>query len=232
MRAGGLLPKQFCMLGGRPVITYSIDRFRKFDPQCHIIVVLHKDYFDWWQKEFREDTNGIYESVYLVEGGDTRIESVKNGIWKARELRDKDLENKDRQDRRECDIVFIHDGARPFLTIDMLKNGVSNVGRNIGAIPVIPLTDSIRTKREGGKTQTVDRSQYVAVQTPQIFLLEDIGRAYSSIVDSDGLTDDASVAEKNNIEIVTYPGSQTNIKITYPMDFVVAETLLHKEKFL
>lgn len=219
LRAGGLLPKQFQPLKGSPVVIWSIRTFHRFDPGCRIVVVVHRDYMDFWYREIQPvcDREGI--RVEIAEGGNSRIHSVRNGLLKIREMIGKHTDSPSANP-----IVLIHDGARPFLTTRMIDEGVKYVAEGIGAIPVLPVTDSLRIKR-GEETDTVDRSLYLAVQTPQIFRYEDIYRAYLNAGDEVGLTDDASVAEQSGIKIATYSGAPINIKITNPVDFAIGEAL-------
>lgn len=201
-RAGGPLPKQFQKIGERSMLWRSVEAFFAFDPMCKIILVVHPAFLKKWDTLFGEEerSSGI-SGIIKVEGGASRIESVRNALRFVRE------EGK----------VFIHDAARPFVTAELIKRGNATVGKGIGAVPVIPLTDSLRHITPEG-SEAVPRSEYVAVQTPQIFYSEDILNAYNSLTNSEGLTDDASVAERNGVKIELYKGDPANIKITTKID--------------
>ena len=141
------------------------------------------------------------EGVMKVPGGESRIESVKNA------LRTIDEEG----------TVFIHDAARPFVSPELIGRGASAIASGCGAVPVVPLADSIRHLTADG-SESVPRSEYVAVQTPQVFRSEDIKAAYFNLENEEGLTDDASVAELYGIQINLFDGEPSNIKITTPAD--------------
>lgn len=216
MRAGGSLPKQFCQIGGYPVLWWSLKAFHEFDEEMQKIIVLHPKFSEIWNEIFEKLPENKKISHNVVFGGETRFDSVYNGL----KFISSQNENSDDS------IVFIHDGARPLVTKKMLSDGISVTGRGRGVIPVSQLTDSIRRK-EGETTISVPRKEYLSVQTPQIFMLHDISRAYQEgKKESKTFTDDASVAEKSNLEIAIYPGDPINIKITHPYDFVIAEALL------
>lgn len=224
-RAGGLLPKQFQRLVDAPVVWHSIRRFHDFDPDIQIVVPLHKNFFEFWNSRLlplarKEGVNNIE----VIEGGESRIQSVKNGLKRISE----ELEMNSRVSSGKVK-VFIHDGARPLLDNEMIDTGSKTVRMGVGCVPVVPLSDSIRKKTDLG-TVTADRSMFMCVQTPQVFMLGDIISAYSKIESEDGLTDDASVAEKSGIKIATFKGHPDNIKITNPIDFAVAETLMRLRK--
>lgn len=210
-RAGGPLPKQFQMVRGKRMLWWSVDAFRKFDPDIRIVLVVHPDFLDRWseilESEEREE-RGVGPDFMKVKGGESRIESVKNAL---RELAGEEIDGEEAT-------VFIHDAARPFVTPDLIQRGSAEVKEGRGAVPVVTLSDSIRMITPGG-TKAVDRSHYVAVQTPQVFRLSDIRKAYDALVDTAGMTDDASVAENFGLEIVTYKGDTNNFKITNPEDF-------------
>lgn len=202
-RAGGPLPKQFQMVAGRRMLWWSVLAFREFDPEVKIVLAIHPDYIQRFGELFpEEDTSDLI----LTEGGATRIESVENALKAISSL------------ALAEDKVFIHDAARPAVTSDLIYRGSETVGSGVGAVPVVPLSDSIRQLIPEG-SKAVDRAGYVAVQTPQIFLFEDIRKAYSGITDTKSLTDDASVAERAGIKISTFPGDTANLKVTNPEDF-------------
>ena len=191
------------------MFRHSMDAFLSFDPECIVIVVVHPDYLD--NPEILSTTE-TENGIYFTAGGESRIESVKNGLDKANSLSDElSLDKKLAK-------VFIHDGARPNVTAELIERGAGKVEKGRGAIPVVPVVDSIRELTDEGSV-AVDRSRYVAVQTPQVFMLEDISDAYSGIKEESTLTDDASVAERAGIKINLYTGDSNNFKVTNPSDF-------------
>lgn len=202
-RAGGTLPKQFQYVRGKRLIWWSVEAFKAFDPECRIIMAVHQNFLDNWDSILGPEERELGFEVVKVSGGVSRFYSVKNALSI---IDDPDA------------VVFIHDGARPLLSPDLISRGAAVVSSGVGAIPVVPLVDSIRELTQSGSV-SVDRSCFVAVQTPQIFMCGDIRKAYE-LADSDvGFTDDASVGEKFGVEIVTFPGDSKNIKVTNPEDF-------------
>ncbi len=229
LRAGGELPKQFQKIAGLTVIGMTIAAFSDFDKGMQIVVVTHPDYMELMRNIIQA---GNYPNpIVLVEGGKTRADSVYNGLKAIRY-----------ESNEDC-IVAIHDAARPFVAPDLLDRGFVAVDNGIGAIPAIAPVNSLRkllSKTEHGNdasapderdSESVIRSEYVEVQTPQIFLLNDIIRAYElaengSEGDLSGYTDDASVAEAAGMKVRLYEGSPMNIKITHPIDFKIGEAIM------
>lgn len=210
-RFGSAMPKQFCMLAGKPVLAHSIERFRASLPDAEIIVVLSADMVDFW-KELCE-TCGV-SSPRIVVGGSSRWESVKNGVETLKEA-------------TGSEIVLVHDGARPLVDEATIKRAARAAVNTDGAIPAVAVTDSLRLMDEDGcHSKAVDRTAYRAVQTPQAFALWRLREAYK-LPYSESFTDDASVMAEAGFEnLVLVEGSASNIKITNPLDLAVAEALL------
>lgn len=204
-RAGGPLPKQFQEVGGKRMLWWSIEAFKAFDPDCRIVLAVHPDFIDSWDELFGEEERAAGIELIKVRGGNSRIESVRNAL---------------RAVTRPDAKVFIHDAARPFVSTDLIRRGLDAVAKGIGAVPAVPVTDSMRRLTPGG-SEGVVRSDYVAVQTPQVFICSDIKKAYEALEDEAGLTDDASVAERHGIRIVLFEGDPANRKVTNPSDFRV-----------
>ena len=202
-RAGGTLPKQFQSVRGKRLIWWSVEAFKAFDPCCRIVLAVHNDFLKVWEYELGQEERSLGVEILKVPGGSSRFYSVKNALSV---IEDPEA------------TVFIHDGARPLVSPELIRRGASAVGAGKGAIPVIPIVDSIRELTSDGSV-AVDRSRYVAVQTPQVFICKDIKKAYDAASSDIGVTDDASVAERFGIEILTFPGDSVNIKVTNPEDF-------------
>lgn len=202
-RAGDSLPKQFQIVKGKRLFWWSVQAFREFDEDCRIILVVHKEYLKDWDMLFGKEEREFGYPVTKVEGGSSRFYSVSNALSIIDD---------------PSAVVFIHDGARPLVTPDLIRRGADIVSKGRGAVPVVPLVDSIRKLTPEGSV-SVSRSDYVAVQTPQIFYVEDIKGAYEAAEDDNGFTDDASVAEFFGLGIEVFPGDTDNIKITNPEDF-------------
>ena len=150
-RFGSELPKQFCLLDGEPVLIHAIRRFHRALPHARIIVVVASDRKDYWtQMSLAENVGYTMTAI----GGATRWESVRNAL----ETIDPDTET-----------ILVHDGARPLVEADVIFRLLDTIGRGAdGALPVMPMIDSLRMQTESGST-AVDRSRFQAVQTPQAF---------------------------------------------------------------
>lgn len=212
-RLGGGLPKQFRKLGGRPVLWWSLRAFHSEDPSTKLRVVLHPGYFEEWEKLFHtlpEDERYDHE---VVAGGKSRTESVKNGIDSIKASEDV--------------LIAVHDAARPLVSPDMITRGWEAAIAG-GAVPAIPVTDSLRHLERDG-SRAVDRSEYVAVQTPQVFKANLLKRAYA-INDKAVFSDDASAFEAAGLTPVLFAGSPLNMKVTNPGDMEIAELLLRREE--
>lgn len=208
-RFGAPLPKQFCDLNGRPLLMTTIERLRFAMSQAEILLVLSSECVEMWREMCAACH---FLSPAIVEGGATRWHSVSNAL---KALPD------------GTDIVTVHDGARPIVT----KSVVAAVVRAVelgahGAIPVVPVTDSLRMLDEDGSSHSVNRAAMRAVQTPQGFRADELVKAYSSGYRPE-FTDDASVMEYAGfapLELVE--GNAANIKVTHPFDLATAAMLL------
>ena len=196
-------PKQFLLIDKKPVLMYTIERFCQLD---NIYVVIPKCHFDHWHNLCESNNFNIKHT--LVEGGENRFGSVKNGLKKI----------------TNTDIVLIHDGVRPCVSKQLINNLINNVEGGLGVIPTLPLTESIRLV-ENNKSQNVLRKNYMSVQTPQCFKYAEINKAYSQDY-CDSYTDDASVFEAFGNKIITIDGENQNIKITFPADLKIASDFL------
>lgn len=211
-RFGGNIPKQFCVLGDKPVLMHSIERFAGYLPGAEITVVLSADRVDYWRELCRQYSFDVPHQIAI--GGATRWESVKNA-----------LENVNRQ----ASVIMIHDGARPLVerdTIARLSEALEDGAP--GALPVIPMVDSLRHIAADGHSEAVDRSRFVRVQTPQAFeaakLLEAYRLPYSPV-----MTDDASVFEMADFgPIKLVAGSEATLKITRNEDLAIAGIYLSR----
>lgn len=207
LRAGGDLPKQFQLIAGNPVLMMTIDAFYEYDSSLDIIVVLPEGYDSYW-KEMCEYHEFDIEHKLAV-GGETRFHSVRNGL----QLVDDD-----------CDIVGVHDAARPFVPIGVIEKCFDEAySFQCGIIPVIEETNSVRVM-VGYESEPFDRTKIRIVQTPQVFPTNMLKNAYAAPY-SELFTDDASVASADGVQIKLVEGDQVNIKITTPFDFKLAEFL-------
>ena len=214
-RMGGKTAKQFIELEGKPVLLRTIEMFRGLSPDINIILTLPQEYKEYWRNYCFE--YGLWFRHTIVSGGITRFHSVKNALEHV----------------PEGAVVAVHDGVRPFVPHEML---VSLLGYNFakegvaGVIPVMPSIESmrIRTYGEDGMpngSRTVNRDEYMFVQTPQVFDSTILKDCYKKPY-SPTFTDDASVVESNGYKVATSPGSRFNIKLTTPEDLVMARIFL------
>ena len=209
-RMQGEVPKQFMMLSGKPVIWHSVEAFRRYDPSIQIILVIHPDYMEIWNTlsfEFK-----ITIPVLLAKGGKSRFESVSYGLK---------LINED-------GLVAIHDAARPVIQASFISELFSAAETYGSAIPAVPINDTIRVI-EGDASRQVDRTFLRAIQTPQVFRVSEIKRAYKQPYQQ-SFTDDASVMEAAGFNVNLAAGLPENIKITHKQDIELAEVLLKSIK--
>ena len=205
---GSDIPKQFLPIGGKPVLMRTLERFREYSPTLQIILVLPKAQQDYWHK-LCKDYNFEVEYV-LADGGETRFHSVQNGLTKIPD----DAEG----------VVGVHDGVRPFPSIDVIRNCYETARTAKAVIPVIPIVETVR-HLQGNTSETVPRNDYRLVQTPQTFDIQ-LLKAANKQPYNDGFTDDASVVEAFGFNITLVDGNRENIKITTPYDMKIAEVLI------
>ena len=206
LRMGGDLPKQFLPVDGKPVLIRTIERFRQYSDAIGIILVLPHAQQEYWRQLCKEYHFNVEHTV--VDGGDTRFQSCKKGIAAVPD--------------DATGVVGIHDGVRPFVTVDVIARTYEAAHEHGAAMPVMPVTDTLRyvAGEDGG--HNVLRSDYRTVQTPQTFDIQLIKRAYD-VPYSEAFTDDASVAEAAGHKVVMVEGCRENIKLTTPYDLLLAD---------
>ena len=217
LRMGSDIPKQFLPIGGKPVLMRTIERFREYSEDLQIILVLPEAQQDYW-RQLCEDYH--FDVTYqLANGGQTRFHSVQNGLA----LIPDDAEG----------VVGVHDGVRPFPSIEVIHNCYETARTQKAVIPVIPVVETVR-KLDLTKCQTlcevesitVPRGEYRLVQTPQTFDIQ-LLKAANRQPYNEGFTDDASVVESYGHQITLVEGNRENIKITTPYDLKIAECIMH-----
>lgn len=208
---GSDIPKQFLPVGGKPVLMRTLERFREYDKDLKIILVLPEAQQDYWQGLCKE--YGFQVEYQLANGGQTRFHSVQNGLALI-------------PDNAEG-VVGVHDGVRPFPSIDVIRNCYATARDKKAVIPVIPVVETVRhlLVHSKDKSITVPRDEYRLVQTPQTFDIQ-LLKAANRQPYNDGFTDDASVVESYGHEITLVEGNRENIKITTPYDMKIAEVLI------
>ncbi|MDE6491428.1 MAG: 2-C-methyl-D-erythritol 4-phosphate cytidylyltransferase, partial [Muribaculaceae bacterium] len=210
-RFGGTLPKQFHCLDGMPVLMRSINRIDSALPGSHTVVVLGSGFLQLWHDLCRQYG---FSSPVTVIGGATRWESVKNAIDATADI--------------PARIITVHDGARPLVTHQTISRVIAGCDGRSGAIPVIPVTDSLRLVNDN-RSEAVDRSAYRAVQTPQAFQAAKLRMAYRQPY-SETFTDDASVMTAAGYhDMALVDGDPANIKITNPDDIDIAGIYLRRQ---
>lgn len=208
LRMGSDIPKQFLPIGGKPVLMRTLERFREYSKDIQIILVLPESQQEYWHQLCHEYHFGV--EYTLANGGQTRFHSVQNGLAKVPD---------DAQG-----VVGVHDGVRPFPSIEVIKNCYETARTAKAAIPVIPVVETVR-QLDGDSSLTVPRDQYRLVQTPQTFDIQ-LLKAANKQPYNDGFTDDASVVEAFGHKITLVEGNRENIKITTPYDLKIAEVLI------
>ena len=217
LRMGSDIPKQFLLIGGKPVLMRTLERFREYSEDLQIILVLPEAQQDYWQELCNKyDFQVAYQ---LANGGQTRFHSVQNGLA----LIPDDAEG----------VVGVHDGVRPFPSIEVIRNCYETARTAKAVIPVIPVVETVRHLTKGQtpcevESVTVPRDEYRLVQTPQTFDIQ-LLKAANRQPYNDGFTDDASVVESYGHQITLVEGNRENIKITTPYDIVVAEAIINSQ---
>ncbi len=208
LRMGSDIPKQFLPIGGKPVLMRTLERFREYSPTLQIILVLPKAQQEYW-KELCQKHN-FTVAYQLADGGETRFHSVQHGLALI-------------PDNAEG-VVGVHDGVRPFPSIEVIRNCYETAREKKAVIPVIPVVETVRHLK-GETSETVQRNDYRLVQTPQCFDIQ-LLKAANRQPYNDGFTDDASVVESYGHDITLVEGNRENIKITTPYDLKIAEVLI------
>lgn len=208
--------KQFLMLQGKPLLYYSLACFQKSDEIQEIVVVTGKESIDYCRSEIIEKY-GFTKVKSIAEGGKERYDSVYAGLEAC---------------SADTDYVFIHDGARPFVTEDIIKRTKEVAVTYQACIAGMPSKDTVKIIDENNMVSaTPERSRVWSVQTPQVFLYSLIKEAHDTArsVSMRGITDDAMVVEQyKNTPVHIVEGAYENIKITTPEDILVAEKILEK----
>lgn len=205
-RMGGNLPKQFLLIGGKPVLMHTLEAFYNYSPSIKLILVLPHDQQAYWAQMCGE--NHFFIPHTVVDGGETRFHSVKNGLA----LID------------EPGLVAVHDGVRPFVAAQVIDRCFRLADEKHAVIPVVDVVDSLR-EMDGEGSKAVLRSRFKAVQTPQVFDADLLKKAYEQSYDA-AFTDDASVVEALGFPICLTQGNRENIKITTPFDLKMAQVLM------
>lgn len=208
LRMGSSIPKQFLPVNGLPVLMRTIKRFREYDNNLKIILVLPEEQHEYWNELCK---NYHFTDAYaVVSGGETRFHSVSNGLAVIPD--------------DAVGVVGVHDGVRPFPSVEVIGRCFETARTAKAVIPVVPVVETLRHIVDAEATETVSRDNYRLVQTPQTFDIQLLKEAYARPY-QDSFTDDASVVESFGHKITLVEGNRENIKITTPFDLRVARIL-------
>jgi 2-C-methyl-D-erythritol 4-phosphate cytidylyltransferase len=197
--------KLFVPLGGKPLLAWSVDTCQKCSLIQQIVLVLNGKDLARGQK-LKEERD--WSKVTLCPGGARRQDSVREGLRRT----------------RNCDLVMIHDGARPFLTLSLIEDGLKIVGETGAAVAAVPVKDTIKLVADERLVgETLQRDKLWAAQTPQVFSFDVIMRAYETLPAE--VTDDATAVERFGHKVQLYMGDYKNIKVTTTEDLALARII-------
>lgn len=207
-RMGSVVPKQFLSIQGKPILLHTIDQFVAAFSDIQLVVVLPEGYIQEGKDLLIK--NGFTKNIVFVAGGDTRFQSVKNGLAQV----------------NESAIVFVHDAVRCLLTPALIQRCYQQALEKGSAIPAVSSTDTVRLLK-GNKSEVFDRESVMLIQTPQTFQSDVLLSAFNQGFEP-SFTDEANVVEASGKEVFLVDGEFENIKITRPLDLAIAEYILAK----
>ena len=202
-------PKQFLEINGKPVIAHTLERFQAAPSVDSIVLVVSTEHSN------RFDSNVVSKLEKVIAGGLTRAHSVLNGLKTV---------------DPETEIVAVHDGARPLVTVDEIEATIAKAKETGAACLTAPVTDTIKSIRGGEIAATLDREKLRRALTPQVFKIEVLKSAFEGVDLNDSVTDECYLVEKLGHPIAIVDGSPRNIKITHSEDLILARALLAQEK--
>ncbi|WP_270506613.1 2-C-methyl-D-erythritol 4-phosphate cytidylyltransferase [Paraclostridium sordellii] len=205
--------KQFIKLDNKEIIAYTIDKFYINNEIDDIVVVIKKDEEDYFKENILEKYN--FKNIKIAYGGEERQDSVYNGIQKL---------------DKNCEVVLVHDGARPFVTEEIINNSIQEAKKHNAVVVGVKVKDTIKVVgEEGNIVDTPNRKYLWSVQTPQVFKYDIITKAYENAYNENYYgTDDAMLVEQIGYDVKMIEGSYDNIKITTQEDLNFGEQILRK----
>lgn len=211
-RMGSKINKQFIAIDNKPILAHTVDKFEKCDYIDEIILVSKEEEVDYCRKEIVKKY-GFKKVVSIIKGGKERQDSIYNGLLAVNE---------------KSDIVLTHDGARPFVKIESIEEGIKGVIEYGACVIGVPVKDTIKVVDPSNEVHhTPKRSLLWAAQTPQCFWIDLLKKGYEMAIEENIMgTDDSSLVEKTGHKIKMIMGSYDNIKITTPEDLIVAESFI------
>ena len=220
-RMGSEIPKQFLRVNGKTIISYTVKTFLENRNIEEVIVLVPEDWVEETKEHFANDL-GEQSRLHVIAGGELRNDTIMNGIAYIRE-HDPDSENA---------VLITHDAVRPFVTKEIIDANIEALKDHTACDTVVPSTDTIVVSEDGAVISSVpDRAKLYNGQTPQSFRLGTFERLYNSLTEEEKqiLTDAAKVFVLKGEEVALVEGASSNIKITYPSDLDLAESILGKE---
>lgn len=203
------LDKLLVEVGGVPAIVRALTPFQEAPSVSEIVIVTRTELVADVAGSCR--TFGLSKATKVVRGGETRAQSARIGTLEV---------------SRDAALIAIHDGARPFVTVQVIEDAIAQAAKSGAAAPAIPVKDTIKLARDGVVEQTLDRKALYAVQTPQVFDASLIRAALQKALDDgEELTDDCAAVERLGMKVVLTPGDERNIKLTTPIDLLLGERL-------
>lgn len=220
LRMGAEIPKQFILVAGKPILMHTLQRFYDYSEEqkqngksgLEIIVVLPHEQQEYWRGLCKK-----YDFIvphHIADGGETRFHSSKSGLSLIPD--------------NTHGVVGIHDGVRPFVAKTVIADCYHAAQEYGAALPVVPVTDTLRHISPEGANRNVQRSEFRIVQTPQTMDVQLAKKAFQQPY-CDAFTDDASVIEAMGHEVAMVDGNRENIKLTTPLDLIIAETIVKRE---
>ena len=211
-RMGSKINKQFIAIGGKPILAHTIEKFEKCRYIDEIILVAKEEEIEYCRKEIVKKYK-FNKVANIIRGGKERQDSIYNGILALNE---------------KSNIVLTHDGARPFVKIENIEDGIKGTIEHGACVIGVPVKDTIKVV---GENKTIDntpqRSLLWAAQTPQCFFKDVLVKGYENAIASGFVgTDDSSIVERIGHDVKMIMGSYENIKITTPEDIILAESLI------
>ena len=199
-------------VGGTPVLVRCVEAFQEAPSVSEIVVVTREELVPEVARLCQQFQ--LTKVTKVIRGGENRTQSARLGTLEA---------------NRDVPLIAIHDGARPFVTVQVIEDAVAQAGKNGAAAPAVPVKDTIKVAKNGMVEQTLDRAQLYAVQTPQVFDASLIRAALQKALD-DGveLTDDCAAVERLSMKVVLTAGDERNIKLTTPADLLLGEGLVEE----
>jgi 2-C-methyl-D-erythritol 4-phosphate cytidylyltransferase len=207
-RMGNIVPKQFLLLKNKPVLWYTLDTFLRAYNDVEIILVLPQQHIEKGNAIAKLFDNS--KRIKIVSGGDTRFHSVQCGLKEV----------------QEKSVVFVHDAVRCLVSVPLIQRCYKQTIEKGSAVPAVAATDSIRILN-GSHHIIADRQRVRIIQTPQTFLSGIILPAFEKSYD-ESFTDEATVVEANGTKVFLAEGEYENIKITRPVDMMIAERILEE----